>query len=127
MKALMLAIAFSLAPLAAAAQPAPQAPQDGVSLPYHRRITFPARSIFETRSATLSAEGRTRLDDLAQQAKSSDLEVMIAVEYGERSIERAAAVREYLLAANIPASRVYTEAQPRSGRSRLVIEVIGAR
>jgi hypothetical protein len=127
MKTLLLAIALALAPLAAAAQAAPLAPQDGVSLPYHRRITFPARNIFEPRSANLSAEGRTRLDDLAREAKSSDLEVMIAVEYGERSVERAAAVREYLLAANIPASRVYSEAQPRSGRSRLVIEVIGSR
>lgn len=79
----------------------------------------------------LKPEGKSRLDELAAQAKGLKLEVILAVghtdrigsdDYNQRLSERrAAAVKTYLVEKGIEANRVYTEGkgerQPVTGTS----------
>ena len=69
--------------------------------------------------AVLKAEGKAKLDQLAAQAKSLKLEVILAVGHTDRlgsnaynqrlSERRAAAVKTYLVSKGVDANRVHTE------------------
>ena len=96
---------------AAAAVPAPKPTADKVKLS--------ADALFDFDKAVLKAEGKAKLDQLAAQAKSLKLEVILAVGHTDRlgsnaynqrlSERRAAAVKTYLVSKGVDANRVYTE------------------
>ena len=96
---------------AAAAAPAPKPTADKVKLS--------ADALFDFDKAVLKAEGKAKLDQLAAQAKSLKLEVILAVGHTDRfgsatynqrlSERRAAAVKTYLVSQGVDANRVYTE------------------
>ena len=98
---------------APAASAAPQAAGFG------EKITLAADALFDFNKATLRAEGKAKLDDVAAKSNSLVLEVVIAVGHADRiggaaynqklSEKRAAAVKDYLVSKGIPANRVYTE------------------
>ncbi|HRJ24052.1 MULTISPECIES: OmpA family protein [unclassified Thauera] len=100
------------APVAAAAPaPAPKPTAD--------KIKLSADALFDFDKAVLKPEGQARLNDLAAQAKSLKLEVILAVGHTDRigsaaynqrlSERRAAAVKTYLVAQGVDANRIYTE------------------
>lgn len=107
------------APVAAVAAPKPTAD----------KIKLAADALFDFDKATLKPEGKAKLDELAAQAKSLKLEVILAVGHTDRigseaynqrlSERRAAAVKTYLVSQGVDANRVYTEgkgeAQPVTG------------
>ena len=106
--------------------------------------------LFEFDRAVLTPDARAALNQLVQQAKAMDLEVVIAVghadatgsaAYNQRLSERrAGAVKAYMVQQGIDADRIYTEgrgeAQPaasnqtRAGRAqnrRVQIEAVGTK
>ena len=111
-----------------AAPSAPVAPVAGVK-PTAEKITVAADALFDFNKAVLRPEGKAKLDEVAAKAKDIKLEVILAVGHTDRiggdaynqklSEKRAAAVKEYLVAKGIEASRVYTEGkgknQPKTG------------
>ena len=98
------------APVAAAA-PAPKPTADKVKLS--------ADTLFDFDKAVLKPEGQAKLNQLAAQAKSLKLVVILAVGHTDRigsaaynqrlSERRAAAVKTYLVSQGVDANRVYTE------------------
>ena len=99
----------------AAAKPAPApAPK-----PSADKIKLAADTLFDFDKATLKAEGRAKLDELAVKSKQLKLEVILAVGHTDRigsdaynqklSERRAAAVKTYLVSKGVEANRVYTE------------------
>ena len=130
----------------AAAKPAPApAPK-----PSADKIKLAADTLFDFDKATLKAEGRAKLDELAVKSKQLKLEVILAVGHTDRigsdaynqklSERRAAAVKTYLVSKGVEANRVYTEGKGKSqpiadnrtaaGRAknrRVEIEVVGTR
>lgn len=129
---------------AAPAQPAPVPP------PAPIKAAEQARVLFEFDRAVLTPDARAALNQLVQQAKAMDLEVVIAVghadatgsaAYNQRLSERrAGAVKAYMVQQGIDADRIYTEgrgeAQPaasnqtRAGRAqnrRVQIEAVGTK
>jgi OOP family OmpA-OmpF porin len=115
-----------------AAAPAGQAPAAApVVRPTADKIKLSADALFDFDKAVLKPEGKSRLDELAAQAKGLKLEVILAVghtdrigsdDYNQRLSERrAAAVKTYLVEKGIEANRVYTEGkgerQPVTGTS----------
>jgi OOP family OmpA-OmpF porin len=107
---------------AAAATPAGSStsatPATGVK-PSAEKITLSADALFDFDKATLRAEGKAKLDELAMKVKGIKLEVIIAVGHADRiggdaynqklSEKRAAAVKAYLVSKGMEANRVYTE------------------
>ena len=95
----------------AAAAPAPKPSAD--------KIKLAADTLFDFDKATLKAEGRAKLDELAVKSKQLKLEVILAVGHTDRigsdaynqklSERRAAAVKTYLVSKGVEANRVYTE------------------
>ena len=87
--------------------------------PAGEKITIAADALFDFDKAVLKAEGKAKLDQLAAQAKSLKLEVILAVGHTDRlgsnaynqrlSERRAAAVKTYLVSKGVDANRVYTE------------------
>ena len=131
--------------LAAAPAPAPAKPK-----PVAEKITLAADVLFDFDKSVIKPAGRTRLDDLAGQIKSINLEVVIAIghtdsigsdAYNQKlSVRRAEAVKAYLVSKGIEPNRIYTEGkgkkQPiasnktKDGRAknrRVEIEVIGTK
>lgn len=96
------------------AAPAPAAPK-----PTADKVKLSADTLFDFDKAVLKPEGKTKLDQLAAQAKSLKLEVILAVGHTDRlgsnaynqrlSERRAAAVKTYLVSQGVDANRVYTE------------------
>ena len=130
---------------AAAPAPAPAKPK-----PVAEKITLAADVLFDFDKSVIKPAGRTRLDDLAGQIKSINLEVVIAIghtdsigsdAYNQKlSVRRAEAVKAYLVSKGIEPNRIYTEGkgkkQPiasnktKDGRAknrRVEIEVIGTK
>lgn len=134
---------------APAPAPAPVAPP--VAPPVAAsKVTFAADAFFDFDKSVLKPEGRAKLDELSNQIRGINLEVIIAVghtdsvgsdAYNQRlSVRRAEAVKAYLVTKGIERNRVYTEGkgekQPvadnrtREGRAqnrRVEIEVVGTR
>lgn len=136
------ALVAAAAPAAPAAAPAP--------VPTAEKVTFAADAFFDFDKATLKADGKAKLDDLASKLGSLNLEVIIAVghtdsvgsdAYNQKlSIRRAEAVKSYLVGKGVDEKRVYTEGkgekQPvatnstaagRAQNRRVEIEVVGTR
>ena len=98
----------------AAVTPAAPAPK-----PSADKIKLAADTLFDFDKATLKAEGRAKLDELAVKSKQLKLEVILAVGHTDRigsdaynqklSERRAAAVKTYLVSKGVEANRVYTE------------------
>ena len=133
--------------VAPAAKPAPApAPQP----PAATKVTYAADAFFDFDKAVLKAEGKAKLDDLVGKVKGINLEVIIAVghtdavgadAYNQKlSVQRAEAVKAYLVTKGIEKNRVYTEGkgekQPvadnktKEGQAknrRVEIEVVGTR
>ena len=103
-----------VAPVAAVAPAAAPAPK-----PSADKIKLAADTLFDFDKATLKAEGRAKLDELAVKSKQLKLEVILAVGHTDRigsdaynqklSERRAAAVKTYLVSKGVEANRVYTE------------------
>ena len=95
------------------------APAAAKAAGFGEKITLAADALFDFNKATLRAEGKAKLDDVAAKSNSLVLEVVIAVGHADRigsaaynqklSEKRAAAVKDYLVSKGIPANRVYTE------------------
>jgi OOP family OmpA-OmpF porin len=100
-------------------EPAPAAGAGAKKSGFGEKITLAADALFDFNKATLRAEGKAKLDDVAAKSNQLVLEVVIAVGHADRigspaynqklSEKRAAAVKDYLVAKGIPANRVYTE------------------
>ena len=98
------------------AKPAPK--------PVAEKVTFNADVLFDFDKATLKPEGRSKLDDLAGRVKGINLEVVIAIGYADRigsnaynqrlSVQRAEAIKSYLVSKGVEANRVYTEGKGES-------------
>ncbi|MDE2416891.1 MAG: OmpA family protein [Burkholderiales bacterium] len=114
------------------------------------KVTYAADAFFDFDKYVLKPEGKAKLDDLVGKVKSINLEVIIAVghtdsigtdAYNQKlSVNRAEAVKAYLVSKGIEKNRVYTEGkgkkQPvadnktKEGRAKnrhVEIEVVGTR
>lgn len=137
------------APVVVAPKPAP-APAPAPQPPAATKVTYAADAFFDFDKAVLKAEGKAKLDDLVGKVKGINLEVIIAVghtdavgadAYNQKlSVQRAEAVKAYLVTKGIEKNRVYTEGkgekQPvadnktKEGQAknrRVEIEVVGTR
>ena len=139
------------APAPAVVAPAPKpAPAPAPQPPAATKVTYAADAFFDFDKAVLKAEGKAKLDDLVGKVKGINLEVIIAVghtdsvgadAYNQKlSVQRAEAVKAYLVTKGIEKNRVYTEGkgekQPvadnktKEGQAknrRVEIEVVGTR
>ncbi|MES2901639.1 MAG: OmpA family protein [Pseudomonadota bacterium] len=130
--------------------PAPVAAAPVAPVPTSEKVSFSADAFFDFDKAVLKPEGKAKLDDLSMKLQGINLEVIIAVghtdsigtdAYNEKlAMRRANAVKAYLQAKGIEASRIYTEGkgekQPvadnktsagRAQNRRVEIEVVGTR
>lgn len=112
------------------------------------KVTFNADTFFDFDRATLKAEGRNILDQVAAQVQQLNLESLIAVGHTDSvgadaynqglSERRAASVKDYLVSKGVPADQVIAsgrgESEPvasnatREGRAknrRVEIEIVG--
>jgi hypothetical protein len=115
-------------------------------------MTYAADAFFGRASAALSPTAKAKLDDLASKAQEQKLEVIIAVGHastGEApsaeavqrlSLQRAEAVKSYLVQLGVEGNRVFTEgkgamqpvaddktAEGKAKNRRVEVEVVGAR
>jgi OOP family OmpA-OmpF porin len=125
-------------------------PPKPVPVPVSEKVTFAAKTLFDFDKSVVKPEGKAALDDLLNQLKGMDTEVMITVGHSDSvgsdaynqklSIRRADAVKAYLISKGIDQSRVYTEgkgetqpvaenktAQGRAENRRVTVEVVGSR
>jgi OmpA-OmpF porin, OOP family len=101
------------------APPAPAPAPVATPKPAAEKITLAADALFDFDKATLRAEGKKSLDELAAKAKGINLEVIIAVGHADRigddkynqklSEKRSASVKDYLVSKGIEANRIYAE------------------
>jgi hypothetical protein len=99
---------------------------DPAPRPVYERLSYWSSEIFAPRTATLTPEGRRTLGEAVLRARRLQLEVVIALDYGELAAPRAAALREFLVSSGIAANRVYTEGVTSKARARVEIEIIGS-
>jgi OmpA-OmpF porin, OOP family len=132
-------------PAAEKPKPAPEKPK-----PVAEKVTFAADVLFDFDKAVIKAEGKSKLDDIANKVKGINLEVVIAIghadsvgsdAYNQRlSVRRAESVKAYMVSKGTEPNRVYTEgkgekqpvannktADGRAKNRRVEIEVIGTR
>lgn len=118
--------------------------------PASEKVTLDTDTYFDFDKATLKAEGRRKIDALAERIAAMQLEVVVATghtdstgtkAYNQRLSERRAqAVRHYLAVKGVPRERIFTEGkgetQPetsnatRAGRAqnrRVEVEMVGTR
>jgi OOP family OmpA-OmpF porin len=138
------------APVIVAPAPVAPPPPPPPAPPAATKVTYAADAFFDFDKAVLKPEGRAKLDDLVGKVKDINLEVIIAVghtdsvgvdAYNQKlSVNRAEAVKGYLVSKGIEKNRVYTEGkgekQPvadnktsegRAKNRRVEIEVVGTR
>ena len=138
------------APVIVAPAPVAPPPPPPPAPPAATQVTYAADAFFDVDKAVLKPEGRAKLDDLVGKVKDINLEVIIAVghtdsvgadAYNQKlSVNRAEAVKAYLVSKGIEKNRVYTEGkgekQPvadnktsegRAKNRRVEIEVVGTR
>jgi OmpA-OmpF porin, OOP family len=151
--ALVRAVAVTPPPPPPAVAPAPDpapAPAPAPQPPAATKVTYAADAFFDFDKAVLKPEGKAKLDDLIGKIKDINLEVIIAVghtdsvgadAYNQKlSVNRAEAVKAYLVSKGIEKNRVYTEgkgekqpvadnktAEGRAKNRRVEIEVVGTR
>lgn len=103
----------------APAAQAPAAPPIVAAAPQVTRITLDADALFDFDKATLRPAGRAKLDALAQQLKGLTPEKVSATGHTDRlgpaaynqrlSVQRANAVRDYLVSQGVPANLIETQ------------------
>jgi len=104
----------------AAPPPPPPAPAPAPApMAAPQKVTLNSDVLFDFDKAVIKPDGRAKLDDLAAKAKDLDLEVIVATGYTDPigsgaynqklSVNRANAVKAYLVSKGIEPSRVYTE------------------
>ncbi len=106
------------APAAATPAPAAAAPA-GTGSSTSEKVTFAADALFDFDKFTLRPDGKAALDDLVSKLAGVNLEVIIGVGYTDRlgslahnqklSVNRATAVKDYLVSKGIEPNRIYTE------------------
>jgi len=84
-----------------------------------RNVSFSEEDLFEFNKSELKPEGKEKLDDLIKNMKATENEEIVATGHADRignqkynqqlSERRAEAVRDYLIAGGIPASRIRSE------------------
>jgi OOP family OmpA-OmpF porin len=134
-------------PPVVAAQPAPVIPAPA---PVSEKVSFAAEALFDFDRSAVKPEGKAALSHLLSQLKGMDTEVMITVghtdsvgtaAYNQKlSLQRADAVKAYLVSQGMDATRVYTEGKGetlpladngssagRARNRRVVVEVVGTR
>jgi OOP family OmpA-OmpF porin len=134
-------------PDAPAPTPTPT-PATPVPVPVSHKVSFAAETLFDFDRAVLKPAGKAALDGLLTNLAGIDAEVVIIVghtdsigtdAYNEQlSLRRAAAVKGYLVAQQVDASRIYAEgkgeSQPvadnrtaagRAHNRRVTLEVVG--
>ena len=137
-------------PVAAAMPISETAPAAAVATPVSEKVSFAAEALFDFDRAVVKPDGKAALDGLLQQLRGMDTEVMITVgytdsvgsaDYNQRlSVQRAEAVKAYLVGRGVTSERVYTEgkgeSQPvadnrsaagRASNRRVTVEVVGTR
>lgn len=87
--------------------------------PVAAKVTLQAETLFDFNKATIKPEGKATLNNLVNQLKTYNLELVVAVGYTDRigsdaynkrlSQRRAQAVQEYLVSHGIPTPNVYAE------------------
>jgi OOP family OmpA-OmpF porin len=105
----------------AEAAPPPAAPVAPVVTPKpaEKKVTLSADTLFDFDKAVLRPEGKAKLDKLAEDIKTLNLEVVIATGHADRfgtdaynqklSERRAASVKEYLTGKGIEPNRIFAE------------------
>ena len=108
------------APAPAPSQEVKPAPKpEAKPKPVAEKVTFAADVLFDFDKAVIKPEGKSKLDDLSNKIKGVSLEVVIAIGHADRigtdmynqrlSVQRAEAVKAYLVSRAVEANRVYTE------------------
>ena len=121
-----------------------------VVAPTSEKVTYAADAFFDFDKSVLKPEAKAKLDDLISKTGGINLEVIIAVghtdsigtdAYNQKlSVQRAEAVKTYLVSKGLEKNRVYTEgkgkkqpiadnktAEGRAKNRRVEIEVVGTR
>ena len=118
------------------------------------KIVLAADTLFDLNSAALKADGQNMLNELVARMAGLKVEVVLATGYTDRlgpdafnqklSVKRAEAVKDYMVAAGVPAEKVQTEGKGSADalvtceegeglvaclapNRRAVIEVVGTR
>jgi OOP family OmpA-OmpF porin len=130
--------------------PPPGKPAPAKPKPVAEKVTLAADVLFDFDKSVLKPKGKNKLDDLANQVRAINLEVVIAIghtdsigsdAYNQKlSVRRAESVKAYLVSKGVEPNRIYTEGkgekQPvasnktKEGRQknrRVEIEVIGTK
>jgi OOP family OmpA-OmpF porin len=117
--------------------PAPPAPPVMTPSPAGARVTLDADALFDFDKAVLRPAGRTALDEFHGKLKSINPEVIIAVGHADRfgseaynqtlSDQRAAAVRDYLIAKGVEPNRVHAEGKGEMQPMTMAGECAGAK
>lgn len=147
-KAMSSAAAAALAAAPPAAAPPPPAPP--IAAPVFQKISFSADAFFDSGKDLLKPEGKAQLQALATKTRGINLETVIIVGHTDSdgsdemnlalSLRRSEAVKAFLVAEGIPATRCYTEgkgerspvadnrtAAGKALNRRVEVEVIGSR
>jgi OOP family OmpA-OmpF porin len=106
-------------PAAAPPPPPPPVAKPAPPKPTTEKVTFAAETLFDFDKAVLRPEGKARLDDTVAKLKGVALEVIIAIGHTDPigplghnqrlSVQRAEAVKAYLVSKGIEPNRIYTE------------------
>lgn len=123
--------------VAAAEAPAAVPPPAAAPSPAGVRVTLDADALFDFDKAVLRPAGRTALDEFHGKLKSINPEVIIAVGHADRfgsdtynqklSEQRAAAVRDYLIAKGVEPNRVHAEGKGETQPMTVAGECAGAK
>jgi len=106
-------------PMAAPTPPPPPPPPAPAPAAAPQKVTVTSDVLFDFDKAVIKPDGQAKLNDLAAKAKGLDLEVVVATGYTDPigsgsynqklSVNRANAVKAYLVSKGIDATRIYTE------------------